>query len=254
MSEQYRVKGSLATLLWIALLITAGGHASAQEDSLFVDPTGNVGIGTTTPLVPLHILRTSETPSLKNMFRLTNNGGIQFLLERTDGNDWQFSNFNASFQISIPGGQEAQLQVIANGDVIAGRNMMADQFIPSSSRERKENVLAVDPDKVLQDLASVPISQWTFKGEDTWHIGPMAEDFQAVFGFGQLGTGLSLTDSNGVVLAAIQGLYAELQALERTVEGQRRLLDEQRQQIEKLQAIETGRALLEEVRRASTRE
>lgn len=223
-----------ATALWILFLMLGTAQARAQSDALFVDASSNVGIGTSTPVAPLHVVRTSGSPSLKNLFRLTNDGGIQFLLERTDGNDWQFSNFGASFQVSIPGGQ-AQLQVIANGDVIAGGKMMATQFVTSSSRELKENVRELDHSDVLERLSSVPISEWTFKGDGTKHVGPMAEDFHAAFGLGQVGNGLSLTDTNGVALAAIQGLHTELQALKRTIEEQSQLLEEQRREIQDLQ-------------------
>lgn len=52
----------------------------------------------------------------------------------------------------------------------------------------------------------------------------MAEDSQDMFAFGDRGDGLSLAATNGVALAAIQGLYAELQELQRMVEEQRLLI------------------------------
>jgi hypothetical protein len=218
-----------------ALLLLTGAPPLAAQGTLFVEGE-NVGIGTPSPLVPLHVVETSGSPTLKNMLRLTNNGGVMFLLERTDGNDWQFSNFNASFQISIPGGPQAQFQVNSNGDVLAGNRMFATQFLTSSSRELKRDIRPVDVHDVLERLSSVPVAEWTFKGEGTRHVGPMAEDFQAAFGLGQSGTGLSLTDTNGVALAAIQALHAELQSLRKQVDDQSQLLEEQRQEIQALRA------------------
>jgi hypothetical protein len=198
-----------ATTFAIALGLLATAGATAQE-AVSVTPDGNVGIGTATPATPLHVVRNAG--ALANMLRLTNNGGIQFLLERTDGNDWQFSNFGASFQISIPGSPVGQFSLVSNGDLHISNNVFATSFIPSSSRSLKEDFTEVDARAILARLAELPVNEWKFKseGDGARHIGPTAEDFQAVFGLGQEGEGLHLTDVNGVALAALQGLYAEL--------------------------------------------
>ncbi len=242
MDRMFRV---LVALGGFAILVP--GIAFAQTSGTLFVRDGKVGIGTSTPVAPLHIVETSATPTLKNMFRLTNNGGIQFLLERTDGNDWQFSNFGASFQISIPGSSTPQFQAIASGDVVAGRDLIATRNVigqnisASSSRTLKDNFVAIDPKAVLDRVALMPISEWSFKGEDIRHIGPVAEDFQAAFGFGQVGKGLSLTDTNGVALAAIKGLQAEIQELKKTVEEQSRLLQRQQRLLQTMQAQAPGK-------------
>ncbi len=58
----------------------------------------------------------------------------------------------------------------------------------------------------------MPVSTWRFKSEDdsVRHIGPMAQDFMAAFGYGRSDKHIVGTDADGVALAAIQGLY-ELQ-------------------------------------------
>jgi len=52
----------------------------------------------------------------------------------------------------------------------------------------------------------------------------MAQDFRAVFGLGEIPTGIATVDADGVALAAIQGLHrivkendAELQELKRSM-------------------------------------
>lgn len=58
----------------------------------------------------------------------------------------------------------------------------------------------------------MPISTWRFKTEDDAisHIGPMAQDFKATFGFGISERYIASVDADGVALAAIQGLNAKL--------------------------------------------
>ena len=57
-------------------------------------------------------------------------------------------------------------------------------------------------------------------------MGPMAQDFYAAFGLGEDDTHISTVDADGVALAAIQGLYAENQALKAEVAAQQQQLDE----------------------------
>src|SRR5262249_43567716 len=54
----------------------------------------------------------------------------------------------------------------------------------TSDRNQKENFEPVDPGAVLAKVSALPLAQWSYK-EDTHctHIGPMAQDFYAAFGF-----------------------------------------------------------------------
>ena len=82
-------------------------------------------------------------------------------------------------------------------------------FLPFSDRNAKENFEAIDARQILDQVAALPITKWNFKfQEDSWrHIGPMAQDFSAAFGVGFDDLHISNADSNGVALAAIQGLH-----------------------------------------------
>ncbi|HEY0781838.1 MAG TPA: hypothetical protein VGE98_05225, partial [Thermoanaerobaculia bacterium] len=53
------------------------------------------------------------------------------------------------------------------------------------------------------------------------HLGPMAEDFFAAFSLGRDEKGISLIDTGGVALAAIQGLYRKLEEKEAEVQALR---------------------------------
>ena len=101
-----------------------------------------------------------------------------------------------------------------------------------SDRSFKTNLQPVDSMEVLTSLASLPISSWNYKSQDASirHIGPMAQDFNTAFGLGVAdGSGekkfINSIDTDGVALAAIQGLYqlsqeqaAEIQSLKAQLE------------------------------------
>ena len=66
----------------------------------------------------------------------------------------------------------------------------------------------MDPQRVLAMLSTVPIRTWVFKRDPAVrHIGPVSEEFHAAFDLaGHDVRHLSVTDVNGVTLAALQGL------------------------------------------------
>ena len=87
----------------------------------------------------------------------------------------------------------------------------------NSSREAKEGIEAVDGREVLALLKQLPIHRWSYKndGENAQHMGPMAEDFYAVFGLGRTGKQISVVDPAGVALAAVQELALRVESLEK---------------------------------------
>ena len=84
-----------------------------------------------------------------------------------------------------------------------------------SDRNLKRDLQPVDGEQILERLAEVPITTWSYDSQDAAirHIGPMAQDFYAAFGVGEDDTHITTVDADGVALAAIQALHAENQAL-----------------------------------------
>ena len=87
-------------------------------------------------------------------------------------------------------------------------------WVNGSRRASKENFGAVDAAAVLEQVAALPVLRWNYIAEDdaVQHIGPVAEDFQAAFGVGA-GDGIATVDADGVALAAIQALNAQVKEL-----------------------------------------
>ena len=103
-----------------------------------------------------------------------------------------------------------------------------------SDRDAKEDVEPVDGRDVLERLAGLEISTWTYRSQagEVRHMGPMAQDFHAAFGLGLGEKTIDSLDPSGVALAAIQGLQArlaedeaEITRLRSEVEALRRALE-----------------------------
>jgi len=115
-----------------------------------------------------------------------------------------------------------------------------------SDRDSKQNVSLMDPQVVLESLATLPISAWNYNSQDAEirHIGPMAQDFYAAFGVGEDERYISSIDADGVALAAAQGLYIlsqEQSARIETLETENADLKAQLSDIEaRITAVEQG--------------
>jgi hypothetical protein len=79
----------------------------------------------------------------------------------------------------------------------------------------KSNLASVDAADMLRRVQALPISTWNYTSDDASvrHIGPMAQDFAALFGVGTDDRHIHPIDGQGVALAAIQGLLSELAQL-----------------------------------------
>ena len=91
----------------------------------------------------------------------------------------------------------------------------------ASDRNLKKNVVLADPEAVLAGLRKLPISSWSYLNEPARvrHLGPMAQDFHAVFGLGDDDRSYSPVDGHGVALAAIQALDRLVRAQQAQIES-----------------------------------
>jgi len=111
--------------------------------------------------------------------------------------------------------------IYTSGDLSTGAYLghgeSAWQPIPlaPSDRNLKQDIVPVDAQLVLERVAALPLSTWSYKTtEEIRHMSPMAQDFYAAFGLGEDDEHIHTLDASGVALAAIQGLHARNQALE----------------------------------------
>ena len=107
-----------------------------------------------------------------------------------------------------------------------------------SDRNLKENFAPVDGQSLLARLNEIPIETWNYKAQDDSirHMGPMAQDFRAVFGLGSDDKRISTVDADGVALAAIQELYPMILQKDEQLQKQQAQIQEQQAQFQMLQA------------------
>jgi hypothetical protein len=119
------------------------------------------------------------------------------------------------FAVRATGGVRFVTALDASGSPLAGVRLSpgSGTWETLSDASAKSGFAQVDGQQVLEQLMSVPISTWYYRGQGpaVRHIGPTAQDFHAAFGLGQDGRYISTVDEEGVALAAVQALYRLVQ-------------------------------------------
>lgn len=104
---------------------------------------------------------------------------------------------------------------------------------PNSSP--KEHAPA-DPSVILDKLSRLRIETWSYKWEPgVRHIGPMAQDFAALFGVGDDPRHIQLGDTIGIAYAGIKGLHDILRRNEASIAELRRSLKSINREIRRLE-------------------
>jgi hypothetical protein len=110
-----------------------------------------------------------------------------------------------------------------------------------SDKNRKTDVTQIDAREILERLAVLPISQWRYTNENSGvkHLGPMAQDFHAAFGLGTDDKSIGTVDSEGVALAAIQGLNQKVEEQAKQLRAKDTELQSLKQRLDRLEALLT---------------
>jgi hypothetical protein len=165
----------------------------------------------------------------------------------SDSNDFDFASTAANeFAVRSTGGSRIVTAIDGSGSPTAGVKLDAGDAAWEilSDRDAKENFVVLDVQDVLNRLAGIPITEWNYKVQDSsiHHIGPMAQDFYAAFGLSADELYISPIDTDGVALAAIQGLYEIVQEQDARIDA---LEDENASLQEQLDGLEARVAALE---------
>ena len=197
--------------------------ANAPSNSIYIQPSGDVGIGTSSPDFAMHVRRSDGTAQVKITedqvtnavktlfslvcqsctpgFRLANNALSQV---------WFFRMLqNGNFSVDDPGTVIKEAEFKAGGDLLIGGTLTQ-----GSSREIKNNFVELDHNDILNKIDQLSITQWSYKKDQgkIKHIGPVAEDFYKAFRLGETDKGISSVDTAGVALAAIKALSSNFKA------------------------------------------
>ncbi len=205
--------------------VETGGGA---VDDFVVTGDSKIGIGTNSPDAATHAhivhgsgnaLRLEETRAgtPDNFIAWYDAGGrTGFLGHPNPANNqmWMANEAGESLVLST-NGSTAHVVVDTSGNVTTTGTVNG-----VSDRNAKEAIVPVDTGKMLEKVLGLPISEWSYKGDDpsVRHVGPMAQDFRAGFGLGKDDKTISFHDPAGVALAAIQGLNEVVEAKDLRIE------------------------------------
>ncbi len=179
-----------------------------------------IGFGTTTSKYPLTI-----SSSTASQLALSASSGFAQVVFRNDGTNFYIATTTTAgtATTSTPAMQIA----ISTGNVGFGTTtslgpltMNSGAFVTTggtwtnaSDRNLKENFVELDINDILNKIMQLPITQWNYKSENINipHIGPVAQDFHAIFGLGNSDTSISTIDPAGVALVGIKALYKKIE-------------------------------------------
>jgi hypothetical protein len=114
---------------------------------------------------------------------------------------------------------------------------------------KKHRYGRVNGAEILDKVSRLPIETWSYKEDPNGirHIGPMAQEFYALFGIGESDTTISTLDPDGIALAAIQELQkqnAELRAQNNRLQERLEKVEVQLQQLTNQKTTTTEQANL----------
>lgn len=123
----------------------------------------------------------------------------------------------------IPGRYYSSVdQAITVGSTFANGNgaylSSGGDWTNASDVHKKNSFTPINNQELQEKLLKLPITQWRYKGHEDWHIGPMAQDFKALFNLGEDDITISTVDAFGVALAAIKMLQEMNEDLRERIE------------------------------------
>lgn len=189
----------------------AGTHARAEEPGSFVWASGN------TNDFP------SSTPNRVHFYAA---GGLAVEYAGQD-------EFGRGLKWLVLASQEpGKVISVYNGAYLSEGGAWTD----ISDRNAKEKFEPVNPAEILEKVAALPLSSWSYRSESNSvrHLGPVAQDFHEAFGLGADDKHIAGLDSSGVALAAIQGLSQELKAKQTEIDQLKQRLDALESKLDRL--------------------
>jgi hypothetical protein len=143
------------------------------------------------------------------------------------------------FAARATGGVRFVSGVDGSGDTTAGVSLApgSGSWSSLSDRALKRNFVPIEGRSVLERIAGLPISTWSYKAQkpSIRHLGPTAQDFSRAFDLGEDDRHIDTIDSEGVSLAGVQALYELVQAQQRQLREQRNRLDLLEQEVARLE-------------------
>lgn len=158
-----------------------------------------------------------------------------------DSSEFTFTSLASDeFAVRATGGVRFATALDEDGAPLVGVRLGAGSgtWESLSDRDTKTAISPVDGRQVLDVLLRLPVSTWRYVGQNdsVRHLGPMAQDFFALFGLGEDERYIGALDADGVAFAAIQGMYQLVQEKETLIAALQAENDRQEAQLAQLEA------------------
>ena len=108
----------------------------------------------------------------------------------------------------------AQASAQENAAIMSAIAAIAGAAIFASNSRFKKDIIPVRRENILDAITALPVYEWSYKGENIRHMGPLAEDFAATFGLGSGPDNIHVIDAIGTLMAATQALALKVDRLE----------------------------------------
>jgi hypothetical protein len=143
--------------------------------------------------------------------------GAFVISDKSNASVGLYSDGDNKFMTRFAGGTEFYTSADLSTGVILAAGGGAWATVSDSTK--KEHFETIDGQAVLRKLETLPVYSWNYKSQDDSirHIGPMAQDLYAAFGYGESDTTITTTDIDGINLVALQALMIEFESLESEV-------------------------------------
>jgi hypothetical protein len=199
---------------------------------------GSIASGTATTAMGAATTASGDYSTAMGYFASTTGGGFArtgaFVYGDKSTNTLVTPSANNQFVVRAAGGTIFYSNAAMNLGVSLAAN--ATSWAAVSDRNRKEDLRPVNHEDILNKLAALPVTSWRYKGDDSGnrYIGPMAQDFHALFGLGT-DTTIATLDVDGVTLVGIKALErrtVDLQSENATLRDQLKRLIRRVEQLE----------------------
>jgi hypothetical protein len=207
-----------------------------SENAGAVNINGTLGIGTSTPDVPVHLVTPSGTTA-KVWLESTGGSKLQMTGAPTSGQFGTVSNHqlrlvtNATWKMVVEPDGKVGIGVLSPTHLLhlnGGAYSDGNTWTPASSRELKENIDALTGKEAMTAFEKLNPVKFNYKNNKTEdYIGFIAEDVPDL---------LSTRDRKGVNTMDVVALLTKvLQEQQKTVRKQTKIIDELRARIKKLE-------------------
>lgn len=232
---------SLNWVLTDPLFIIGNGESSSNRHNAFVvSKNGTVTISTDTAAYSLKVYNSDNESFTYGIYSIVNgNGGTThygvygsangannnygiYGYTPTSAGYAGYFNGNVKIVHSLGIGVDPNYPIHVSG----GAYCNGTNWVNASDASLKENILPIKSCEILDKIERLPIYQWNYKNESekVKHIGPVAQDFHAVFGVGNDDKSISTIDPAGISLAGIQELIRQNREMKEEIEQLKQLV------------------------------